>query len=152
MRLIHFTVLLSIACTKSKQDTPVMDVPRAQASDTPGVAASDSTAVTKEEKFALLSPGAGDTLVEGHTYIIRWKAGPVRRINIGSAMGGHDKGLLLNDAPAHPDSLAWKVPIGFVTGFGPQSSNQIRLRLENADSTDQWAESKPFVVTGAAHR
>ena len=88
--------------------------------------------------------------MEGQTYTIRWSA-PGRRINLGAAMGGKDKGYLLTDAPAHLDSLVWTVPVGFVTGFGPSVSNQVRLRLENADSTDQWVETGPFVVIGARH-
>jgi len=103
---------------------------------------------TPVEKFALVSPAAGDTLVEGRTYVIRWTAGPVRRINLGAALGGHDKGLLLGNATAKPDSLKWTVPVGFVTGFGPPSSDQVRLRLENADSPGQWVEAGPFVVRG----
>ena len=97
--------------------------------------------------FAFRSPTAGDTLVEGRTYTIRWSA-PGRRINLGAVMGGHDKGFLLTNAPAGLDSLVWTVPVGFVTGFGPSSSDQVRLRLENADSTDQWVETGPFVITG----
>jgi hypothetical protein len=151
MRLIYFSVLLPLACTNNKQDNSPVDTPRASAPQSTRMSTPDTMAPPKQiEKLALVSPGAGDTLVEGRTYVIRWTAGSVRHINIGAAMGGHDKGLILNNAPAHPDSLSWKVPIGFVTGFGPRSSNQIRLRLENADSTDQWVESKPFVITGAA--
>lgn len=102
-----------------------------------------------KEEFAFRSPTAGDTLVEGQTYTIRWVAAPARRTNLGAVMGGHDKGFLLTNAPAGLDSLVWTVPVGFVTGFGPSSSDQIRLRLENADSTDQWVETGPFVITGA---
>lgn len=102
--------------------------------------------------FAFRRPLAGDTLVEGGTYTIRWVSVPARRINLGAAMGGHDKGYLLTNAPAGVDSLVWTVPIGFVTGFGPPSSDQIRLRLENADSTDQWVETGPFVITGARQK
>lgn len=106
-------------------------------------------ACTKGDRaFAFRSPAAGDTLVEGRTYTIRWVSTPARRVNLGAVMGGHDKGYLLNNAPAGLDSLVWTVPIGFVTGFGPASSDQVRLRLENADSTDQWVETGPFVVTG----
>jgi hypothetical protein len=102
--------------------------------------------------FAFRSPVAGDSLVEGHTYTIRWVSVPARRVNLGAAMGGHDKGYLLSNAPAGVDSLVWTVPVGFVTGFGPSSSDQMRLRLENADSTDQWVETGPFVITGVPRR
>jgi hypothetical protein len=100
--------------------------------------------------FSIDVPHAGDTLVEGRTYVIRWHARPGMRINLGAVMGGKDKGYLLNNAPADPDSLVWTVPVGFVTGFGPLSSDQVRLRMENADSSDQWVEAGPFTITGMA--
>lgn len=102
--------------------------------------------------FAFRSPTAGDTLLEGNTYTVRWVSVPARRVNLGAAMGGHDKGYLLTNAPAGQDSLVWTVPIGFVTGFGPSLFDQMRLRLENADSTDQWVETGPFVIAGARPR
>ncbi len=98
--------------------------------------------------FAIISPRAGDTLVEGHRYTIHWMAPDTFRINLGAAMGGHDKGMLLRDAPAHPDSLVWNIPVGYVTGFGPASSDAMRLRLENARNPDQWTEIGPFTITG----
>jgi hypothetical protein len=154
-------VLLFVACTKSNSDASTTDTLQTEPADTLQSPAPDTTrtsavetptAPVPAETFSLISPTAGDTLVEGRTYIVRWTAGSVKHINLGAAMGGHDKGLLVQDAPAHPDSLRWKVPVGFVTGFGPPSSDQIRLRLENADSTNQWVESKPFVIAGAARR
>ena len=118
-------LLLAVACHRAEQDSAA---------------------------FAFRTPSAGDTLVEGRTYTIRWVSTPPRRINLGAVMGGHDKGLLLAGAPAGLDSLVWTVPLGFVTGFGPSSSDQVRLRLENADSTDEWVETGRFVVRGPARR
>lgn len=127
-------LLLALACSKGQE--------RQSVSDSVGVSPPQGT-------FAFLSPTAGDTLVEGRTYTIRWVSVPGRRINLGAVMGGKDKGFLLTNAPAGLDSLVWTVPVGFVTGFGPSSSDQMRLRLENADSTDQWVQTGPFVITGA---
>jgi hypothetical protein len=98
--------------------------------------------------LALLFPRAGDTLREGQSYVIRWSAPADRRINLGAVMGGKDKGMLLVRAPTRPDSLVWKVPVGFVTGFGVKSSDQVRLRLEDADSAGWYAEAGPFTVVG----
>jgi hypothetical protein len=112
-------------------------------------ASSDSApAATQRLGFAITSPSIGDTLVEGRSYVIRWMAPDTFRINLGAEMGGKDKGMLLNDVPAIPDSLVWTVPIGFVTGFGPTSSDDIRLRLENVADPDQWTEAGPFTITG----
>jgi hypothetical protein len=100
--------------------------------------------------LTLVSPRAGDTLVEGHSYVIRWSAPAGTRINLGVAMGGKDKGMLLVGAPARPESLVWRVPVGFVTGFGVASSDQVRLRLEAADSAGQsYVETGPFTIAGA---
>jgi hypothetical protein len=156
MRMLVACLAISLcACESGKPPVASSDTSNAKADvtvDTVHAIAETTSAPAAIEKFEIVSPKGGDTLVEGHTYVIRWTAGTVRHINLGSAIGGHDKGLMLNNAPAHPDSLTWKVPVGFVTGFGQPSSDQIRLRLENADSAGQWVETKPFVVTGAARR
>jgi len=102
--------------------------------------------------LALLSPQAGDTLVEGETYVIRWSAPAGMRIDLGAAMGGKDKGMLLVGAPAQPESLVWKLPVGFVTGFGVASSDQVHLRLEDADSAAHYVEAGPFTVRGVGRR
>ena len=72
---------------------------------------------TAHNAFAIIYPKSGDTLVEGRTYIIRWHAPDTMSINLGAAMGGHDKGLLLDHAPAKPDTLVWSIPVGYVTGL-----------------------------------
>ena len=102
--------------------------------------------------FAITAPRAGDTLVEGRAYVIRWMAPDTMRINLGAAMGGKDKGLLVTNAPAAPDSVVWAIPMGFVTGFGISSSDQVRLRMENARDPNQWTEAGPFTVTGVVTR
>jgi hypothetical protein len=110
---------------------------------------SSAERVPSKHTTAFLFPSTGDTLVEGRTYTIRWVSAPGRPINLGAVMGGHDKGQLLANASSGIDSLVWTVPIGFVTGFGVSSSDQMRLRLEYADSLDQWVETGPFIITGA---
>ncbi|MES2306476.1 MAG: hypothetical protein V4558_13290 [Gemmatimonadota bacterium] len=126
-------LLLTLACSATPQQH----------------AALDSLAATlPRDTFSFRTPAPGDTLVEGRSYLIRWVAVPARRINLGAVMGGKDKGFLLTNAPAGLDSLLWTVPIGFVTGFGPASSDQIRLRLENADKPSEWVETGRFVIVG----
>ena len=98
--------------------------------------------------LALLWPAVGDTLVEGRSYVIRWSAPVGMRISLGLATGGKDRGMLLVNAPAEPDSLVWTVPVGFVTGFGVRALDQVRLRLEQADSAGRYVEAGPFTVTG----
>jgi hypothetical protein len=122
-------------------------------SNPPGNASTgDSTANAGRIAFAITAPRAGDTLAEGRSYTIRWMAPDTMRINLGAAMGGKDKGLLLSNVQATPDSLVWTIPTGFVTGFGVASSGQVRLRLENAANPDQWTEAGPFTVSGTITR
>ena len=101
-----------------------------------------------EPAFGILSPRPGDTLVEGSVHVIHWRATGVPRINLGAAMGGKDKGHLLIDVAATPDSFAWQVPVGFVTGFGVSASSDMRLRLEDAGDPNHYVEAGPFTITG----
>lgn len=136
---MRLTILLFIAlsaCRPSEKSLP---------------ATGDSVATTDSvppEAFAILTPTPSDTLVEGSTFVIRWKAAGIAKINLGAAMGGHDKGYLLTDAPSIPDSLAWQIPVGFVTGFGPSASSDIRLRLEDAGDPNHYVEAGPFTIVG----
>ncbi|MEP6475220.1 MAG: hypothetical protein ABJC74_15960 [Gemmatimonadota bacterium] len=134
-------IALAIIALSSCQSRP--EAAKPPATDVPVVAPQPARI-----GFAISFPRPGDTLVEGHTYVIRWLAPDTFRINLGAAMGGHDKGLLLHDVPAHQDSLVWNIPVGYVTGFGPASSDAMRLRLENARNPDQWTEVGPFTITG----
>lgn len=118
----------------------------------PASAADTVAPVPARIGFAIITPQAGDSLVEGRAYTIRWMAPDTFRINLGVTMGGKDKGMLLTNAPARPDSLRWVVPAGFVTGFGPASSDQVRLRLENAADPQQWTEAGPFTIVGDTPR
>ena len=107
-------------------------------------AAGDSATHAARLAFAITSPKAGDTLIEGKSYVVRWMAPDTFRINIGAAMGGKDKGMILNDSPTLPDSLIWTVPVGFVTGFGPifrvkLHSSGLTIGVGPADRT-----GKPF--------
>jgi hypothetical protein len=95
------------------------------------------------------SPRAGVRWIEGTTQVIRWRTTGVATINLGAALGGKDKGHMLVGAPALPDSLVWEIPAGFVTGFGPDSSADVRIRLEDAADPRRFVESPPFTIVGS---
>lgn len=96
----------------------------------------------------ILSPRANDRWIEGTRQVIRWKTSGVATINLGAAVGGKDKGHMLVGAPALPDSLIWDIPVGFVTGFGPDSSTDVRMRLEDAADPSRFVESGRFTIVG----
>ena len=94
----------------------------------------------------ILSPRPGDRWAEGTDHVIRWRTSGIPAINLGAAVGDKDKGHLLLNVPSSTESLVWTIPVGFVTGFGPDSSNQVRLRLENATDPTQFVEAGPFTI------
>jgi len=96
--------------------------------------------------LAIVAPSAGDVWKEGGTYIIRWRATGVERVNLGAALGGKDKGHLAFNLPASRDSLSWRVPQGFVSGFGIDRSDEIRLRIEDASDPARFADSPRFTI------
>jgi len=114
--------------------------------------ATPATTAPSSVPLAVRFPHAGDTLVEGRSYVIRWSAPAGMRVSLGLVMGGKDRGMLVVAAPAKPDSLVWQVPVGFVTGFGITSSDQVRLRLEDADSAARYVDAGPFTVTAGSER
>jgi hypothetical protein len=97
-------------------------------------------------ELVVLQPEAGDIWTEGESYTIRWRAPGTARVNVGLAMGGKDKGHPALDLPASTDSLRWRVPNGFVSGFGLQRSDAVRVRVEDARDPAQFAESPSFTI------
>ena len=94
----------------------------------------------------MLRPQAGEIWTEGEIYIIRWRATGIARVNLGLALGGKDKGHAALDLPASTDSLRWRVPDGFVSGFGLQRSDVVRVRVEDAEDPTRFADSPAFTI------
>lgn len=133
-----FTLGLAVACGRR-------ELPH-------GEARRDSTAPSTQGSgrhaapIAVSSPAAGEVWVEGETYTIRWRANGFDQVNIGVAMGGKDKGHIALGTAAAADSLRWRVPPGFVSGFGLSRSDAVRVRLEDARDPTRFVESAPFTV------
>lgn len=93
---------------------------------------------------------AGDIWTEGESYTIRWRAAGIARVNVGLALGGKDKGHAALDLPASADSLRWRVPEGFVSGFGLDRSDDVRVRLEDARDPTRFADSPSFTIVATS--
>jgi hypothetical protein len=96
-----------------------------------------------------LAPQRGQVLVEGQSFTIRWQAPGWDSVNVAAVMGGKDRGHLAFSVPAATDTLAWQIPVGWVTGFGIVRADSVRLRLEDAGDPSQFVDSEPFTVRGA---
>jgi hypothetical protein len=114
----------------------------------PQGATGDTIAGTPAQPTGLtvLSPTAGAAWLEGQSYVIRWRGSAWPRINIGAAMGGKDKGHLVENYSAALDTLSWTIPPGFISGFGLSVADNIRLRFENADDPGQFVDSDSFTI------
>jgi hypothetical protein len=97
-------------------------------------------------QLVVLRPAAGDVWIEGNTYTIRWRATGITRLNVGLALGGKDKGHAALNLPASTDSLRWHVPIGFVSGFGIDRSDNARVRVEDTHDPQRFADSPSFTI------
>lgn len=138
---VLLALLVLAACTggEPREDNVALDTARV---DTAPAATQDSAS------YRIVSPAAGAEWREGGTYVIRWSGAGAGAVNVSAAVGGKDKGHLAMALPAGTDTLVWTVPDGFVTGFGPASSDEVRIRVESAEDPRVGAESPPFTISG----
>lgn len=125
--------------------------PRAPDADAERPVARD-TAPTDTLPYRIISPAPGEEWREGGSYVIRWTSARGGEVNVAAAVGGKDRGHLAMRLPARTDSLAWTVPDGFVTGFGPERSDAVRIRIEDAGDPVLGVTSEPFTIRGSAAR
>jgi len=130
-RALHLSLAAALACS-----------PRAPGSD-----AGRDSAPADTLPYRIVSPAPGDEWHEGGTYVIRWITTRAGEVNVAAAVGGKDRGHLAMRLPAGTDSLRWTVPEGFVTGFGPERSDAVRIRIESAEDPAVGVTSEPFAVS-----
>lgn len=112
----------------------------------PPPSTADRAAAIDTAPYTIESPAPGTLWYEGSRHIIRWQSRRAGPVNIGAVMGGKDRGHLAMQIPSGTDSLAWDVPSGFVSGFGINRSDAVRLRVEASDSPAVGVESAPFSI------
>lgn len=149
------TMILLAACTTRPDgprgetpDTGDAPPPAAERAESAPAGRLDAPAPADTLPFRIESPAAGTVWREGETHVIRWTRSREGAVNVGAVVGGKDKGHLAFALPAEADSLVWQVPVGFVTGFGPDRSDAVRIRVESADDPRIGAESAPFTIAG----
>jgi len=101
----------------------------------------------------LLAPNGGEVWSEGNTYTIRWVSDGVKRIRIAAAVGGKDRGHIGEGETldAQKGSYAWKIPSGFVSGFGVSKSENVRLMIYDVDRSSVFDLSDASFSIAAAH-
>ncbi len=81
----------------------------------------------------LLSPNGGEEWMEGKTYYITWESSKVDEIALAVAVGGKDKGFLGQSAlDASTGKYSWTIPQDFISGFGVDRSDSVKIRIYDA--------------------
>ena len=148
MRTTRLGVLATIGILACSPRAPEADPDRPAPGPGPAAVAGD-TAAPDTLPYRIVSPAPGDEWREGGSYVIRWTSARGGAVNVAAAVGGKDRGHLAMRLPAGTDSLAWTVPAGFVTGFGPERSDAVRIRIEDAGDPAMGVTSEPFTIRGA---
>ncbi len=132
--MLAFVVLVS---NPAFSDEPVLP-------ETPGA---------EQKSIRILSPEGGEVWEEGETCIIRWESEGVEEVHVAVAVGGKDKGLLEDDGgrvaiDATKGFFEWAIPEGFITAFGPEKSENVRVMVFDTEDFETRDASDYFTVTG----
>jgi hypothetical protein len=110
--------------------------------------------VIKDKPYIeILSPRAKEVWTEGDIREICWNSFGVEKVRIALAIGGHDKGHLGDERngfviDAKPGKYTWKIPPGFVTGFGIDKTEDMQICFYNVPD-DQVLGVCRFTIQGA---
>lgn len=123
------------------------------ASAFPDEATSPGTVEPGKKYIRIISPESGQVWEEGETCTIRWESGGVDNVHISVATGGKDKGLLEDDEgraaiDATKGCFEWTIPDGFITAFGPEKSEKLRIMVFDTEDFETRDVSEYFTVIG----
>ncbi|AEA33348.1 GPI anchored serine-threonine rich family protein [Hippea maritima] len=96
----------------------------------------------------IISPKKGNVWHEGKTYTIKWKSLDEGVICIAILIGGHYAGVINDcDSCASQGKFKWRIPNGFVSGFGKNSDNYVRVVLYYKDNETKSFYSDYFTIS-----
>ncbi len=94
--------------------------------------------------IAVISPRHGNVWCEGKTYTIKWKSRNVKKVCIEPIIGGHQAGILGNcNVDAKKGEYIWRIPKGFVSGFGINNAN-VKIYICNKD--EEYCKSAEVLI------
>lgn len=107
-----------------------------------------SLALKANAKNIIISPRNGDVWFEGKTYTIKWRGLKEGVICIAVLIGGHYAGIINDcDSCASQGKFKWKIPKAFVSGFGEDSDNYVRVVLYYKDNETKDYYSDYFTIS-----
>ena len=131
----------SVTPTSMPTSTPL---PTATQTSTP---TGEPTATSAAPSLTVVVPNGGEVWKEGQTYRIRWRASAIDEVNIEAATGGKDLGHIASEVEADAQMYAWTIPEGYVSGFGAEGSDAMRVRIyatQNPEVADM--NDDPFTI------
>lgn len=111
-------------------------------------------AIAAEEKvIEIIAPKAGAVYKEGEVCHIEWHAEGIKKISIAVAVGGKDRGLLESKGgkyffDAQKGFFEWVIPEGFVTSFGVEERDNVRVMIFDAEDPETQVISDYFTIKG----
>ncbi len=102
----------------------------------------------EKQKPEIISPKKGDVWHEEQTYTIRWKGFKEGIICIAVLIGGHYAGTINSCSNcALEGKFRWKIPKGFVTGFGEKKDDFVRIVIYYKDNESNCTYSNYFTIS-----
>ncbi len=102
----------------------------------------------KKLSSKIVSPTSGDVWHEGQTYTIKWKGFKEGIICIAVLIGGHYAGIINSCSNcALEGKFKWKIPKGFVTGFGEKKDDFVRIAIYYEDNESNCTYSNYFTIS-----
>ncbi len=103
---------------------------------------------TKQLSPKITSPTSSDVWHEGKAYTIRWKGFKEGIVCIAVLIGGHYAGIINScDNCALENKFRWKIPKGFVTDFGENKDNKVRIVIYYKDNESKYKLSNFFTIS-----
>ncbi len=96
----------------------------------------------------ITSPTSSAVWHEGKTYTIKWKGFKEGIVCIAVLIGGHYAGIINScNNCALEGKFRWKIPKGFVTGFGENKNNKVRIVIYYKDNESEYKLSDFFTIS-----
>jgi len=99
-------------------------------------------------KKVIVSPRKGNIWFEGETYTIKWRKIKDGVVCIAVLIGGHYTGIINDcDNCASQGKFRWKIPLAFVSGFGENRDDRVRIVLYYKDNESNSYFSDYFTIS-----
>ena len=101
----------------------------------------DSTISEEKKSITVISPNGDEQWQEGTSQTITWESTGIDKITIEAATGGKPLGVIASEINASQGSYDWKIPKGFVSNFGQEKSETMRIKIFDESNQNIFDEN-----------